>query len=105
MQGTATVKVEEKDGTVLSEEDISFVTEIKSNHPAKVTYGLHRTVGLPDYDSAKVNVGIEVYCDPADVDETVRKADAWCSKHLKAKVGPIEEFRRKSRERKRPNKT
>lgn len=97
--GSAMVKVEEKDGTVIEEKHISFAVELTTMFPTKVVFGLHRTIGLPNYDSAKVNIGIEVYCDPSTVDETLQKAAAWCEARLKAKVDPILESRKPRRER------
>ena len=95
------MKVEKKDGEVLEEKHTSFSTKLDTPFPTKIVFGLHRTIGLPNYDSAKVNIGIEVYCDPSDVEATLEKAAAWCQKHLKAKVDPIAESRKSGRERRR----
>ena len=45
---------------------------------AKVKYGAGRTFNLGNYESAKVDVGIELICDSEeDLDDQFEKAKEW----------------------------
>ena len=61
---------------------------------AKVKYGAGRTFNLGNYESAKVDVGIELVCDDVeeDLDDQFKKAKEWVDGKIAAEEARIKGY-------------
>jgi hypothetical protein len=70
-------------------QEFSFPISPIDGPPATVNVMLGLTINQGNYESARIDVGIRMPCNPADVEETYQTAKDWCESRIKIEVKSI----------------
>jgi hypothetical protein len=72
-----------------------LLEEDKVMSDSKVKYSLGMTINLGNYDSARVDVGVEIPADSENLDEAYVKASEYCNEKILEEVGILSEMKKK----------
>lgn len=78
----------------LHQEFIVEAPEFDTEHPAVVEVSLGLTINLGNFESARLDVGVRMPCDPSQVKETYVRAKDWCEAQVQQEVREIRGNRR-----------
>ena len=90
-KGKGKVTVGRPDGTVEERED--SLQRVEGEHLASVQYSLGSTTNLGDYNSCKIEVGVELPCLPKkkSIAKAFAQAEAYCEERLTAALEELGE--------------
>lgn len=61
---------------------------------AKVKYSLGITLGIGDFQTARVDVGIELPCKPGEVDAKYSEAQDWVAPRFQEEIGFLNDLKK-----------
>ena len=73
----------------LSEKEFSFPVAPLDGPHATVNVMLGLTANLGNYESARIDVGVRMPCNPDDIEATYVQAKEWCESRVKTEVKAI----------------
>jgi hypothetical protein len=73
----------------LSRQEFNFPVAPIEGPPATVNVMLGLTINQGNYESARIDVGIRMPCNPADAEETYQRAKDWCESRIQIEVKSI----------------
>ena len=87
-----TKSVKTPDGTEETVKEESVGVSDFNTEPAKVNFSVGMTLNLGNYESARIDVGVVMPCNPSELDHTFEQAKEWATTRLVKEAKTIKEF-------------
>lgn len=89
---TVTASISESGDKVLEYSTGEKLATKTLERPAEVSISVGLTLNLGNYESARIDVGLKLPCEPDDIDTVYAYTEQWVEARLETEVAKVKEF-------------